>query len=138
MFADLLHQNDCYRGQRCGAGDQKGAQLDPQERGSEMRSKEYRPRMSRSGSACTLSLGIVEEELDTVGVVGSVEGVSSDSDNCRLPQSSQGGLVDSFVGESARARNNADLPRRVDVSWHDPHLAFPGLLRIKGLERFWV
>jgi hypothetical protein len=55
----------------------------------------------------TFRLWVVEEHLQAVDEVGSVERVSSDAHTQGLPQAHHGGLVDSLVGQGARAGHDA-------------------------------
>ena len=56
-------------------------------------------------------------------MLGSGEGVSSDTDAEGLTESYFGGLVDGFVGEGTRSRNDPDGSGGEDVSRHDADLA---------------
>ena len=58
----------------------------------------------------TLGVGVVNEELQTVDEVGSVEGVAADADTQRLAEAHGAGLVHGLVGEGARSRDHAHAP----------------------------
>src|SRR5690606_37135244 len=49
--------------------------------------------------------------------------VAADADDGGLAQARGGGLLDRLVGQGARARDDADLARHVDVARHDADLA---------------
>lgn len=49
----------------------------------------------------SVSLGVLEEDLETVDEVGAGERVTADTDDERLTEAGLGGLVDSLVGEGA-------------------------------------
>ena len=50
-----------------------------------------------------------------------------DPHHCGLAQAFLSGLENSFVGESARSRDNPDFTLAVDVPWHDSDFALPRL-----------
>mmetsp|Transcript_20995 Transcript_20995/g.41176 ORF Transcript_20995/g.41176 Transcript_20995/m.41176 type:complete len:445 (-) Transcript_20995:21-1355(-) len=75
----------------------------------------------------TLSLRVVGEPLEAVNEVGSVEGVTANSDNSGLAKTCLSGLRDSFVGEGSRTGHNTDLTGGVNVAGHDTDLALVGL-----------
>ena len=75
----------------------------------------------------TFGLGIVNELSKNINEVSSVEGVTTDSDDGGLAQALGGRLVDSLVGEGARATDNTDFTLGVDVAWHNSDLALTWL-----------
>lgn len=74
----------------------------------------------------TLGVGVVEEDLEAINEVRAVERITSDTDAESLTESGLGSLMDGFVGESTRSRDNADLSPLVDVTGHDTDLALLG------------
>ena len=70
----------------------------------------------------TLGFGVVEEDLEAINEVCAVERITSDTDAESLTESGLGSLMDGFVGESTRSRDNADLSPLVDVAGHDTDL----------------
>merc|ERR1719350_1463278 len=54
-------------------------------------------------------------------------GVAADADAGRLAEAGDGRLVHGLVSERAGPAHDANLPRRVDVARHDPHLALARL-----------
>ena len=54
-----------------------------------------------------LGVGVVDEELQAVDEVGSVEGVAADADTQRLAEAHGAGLVHGLVGEGARSGDHA-------------------------------
>jgi len=75
----------------------------------------------------TLGLGVSEELTEDVDEVGTVEGVTADTDADGLAETDLSGLVDSLVGEGTGTRDDTDLTGLVDVSGHDTDLALVGL-----------
>ena len=75
----------------------------------------------------TLGLGVIHKLSEHVNEVGTVEGVTADTDDGRLTEALGRGLVDSLVSEGARTGHNTDLALGVDVAWHDADLALAGL-----------
>src|SRR5690606_14237510 len=73
-----------------------------------------------------LGLRIVLEQLQRVDEVGAVDRVAADADAGPLAEAGIRGLLDRFVGQRARARDDADLAGLVDVAGHDADLAFAG------------
>jgi len=71
----------------------------------------------------TISLIILEEDAKAVDEVGAGKGVTADADDKRLAQPGLGGLIDSFVGQGAGTRDDADTPTFVDETGHDANLA---------------
>ena len=56
-----------------------------------------------------LGLRILIEQLQRVDVRGPDDGIAADADRCRLSDAALRELVDGFVGEGARARDDADM-----------------------------
>lgn len=71
----------------------------------------------------TISLGVLEEDLEAVDEVGAGEGVTTDTDNEGLTQTSLGGLVHSLIGEGTGTRHDTDTATLVDKARHDTDLA---------------
>ena len=74
-------------------------------------------------SVVTFGVGIVDENVEAVDEVCSVEGVASDADAEGLAQAHGRRLVDSLVGQGAGPRHDADAALLVDVAGHDANLA---------------
>src|SRR5690606_38682054 len=68
-------------------------------------------------------LRVLVEQLEAVDEVQAVDRVASNTDAGRLAQAHLGGLLDRFIGQGARTRDDADLARLVDVARHDADLA---------------
>ena len=75
----------------------------------------------------TLGLGIVNELGKHINEVGTVEGVTSNTDNGRLTETLRGSLIDGLVSESTGARDNTDFTLGVNISRHDTDLALARL-----------
>lgn len=75
----------------------------------------------------TLGVGVVEEQLDHVDVLGAGEGVAANANAERLAQSHIGGLRDGFVCQGAGAGHDANFAGLVDVTGLDTHLAAKGV-----------
>lgn len=75
----------------------------------------------------TLSFGVHNKLAQDVDEVCSVEGVTTNAYYGGLAKSVMRCLVDSFIGERSRSRNNTNFALLVDVSWHDTNLAFARL-----------
>jgi len=71
----------------------------------------------------SISLRVLEEDTQAVDEVGAGEGVTTDTDHKGLAEPGLGGLVDGFVGQSTRARDDTDAAALVDEAWHDTDLA---------------
>ena len=71
----------------------------------------------------TLCVWILSEPLDDVGVELSGEWITTDADDGRLTEASEGGSVGSLVGQGAGPRDDTDLTWGVDAGWDDTHLA---------------
>ena len=71
----------------------------------------------------TVSLPVLEEDLQAVDEVGSREGIATDTDDERLTKAGLGGLVDGFVGEGSGTGDNTDAAALVDEAGHDTDLA---------------
>ena len=71
----------------------------------------------------TFGLWIVNEALEDIDEVSSVEGITTNSDDSGLSEVLGGSLVNSFVGQSTRSRNDTDLSFLMDVAGHDSDLA---------------
>jgi hypothetical protein len=52
--------------------------------------------------------------------------VTTDPDNCALPDAGPGELVHHLVRERAGSRDHADIAAGKELGWHDPHLDFTG------------
>lgn len=74
----------------------------------------------------TVSLLVLEEDLEAVDEVGSGKGVTSDTDNEGLAETDLGGLVDGLVGEGSGSGHNSDSATLVDGRRHDTNLALAG------------
>jgi len=66
-----------------------------------------------------LRLVVIDELLEAVDEVGSVEWISSDSDDSGLAEAVVGGLVHGLVGEGAGTGDNTDTTLSVDVPMSD-------------------
>lgn len=75
----------------------------------------------------TFSLWIIKENIQTIDKIGSIERITANADAQRLAKADFGCLVNSFVGERARTRHNANLALGVNVSGHDADLALARL-----------
>lgn len=75
----------------------------------------------------TFGLGIIDELGEHIDEVGAVERITANADNGRLAKVVLGGLVDGFVSESTRARDDTNLSLLMNVTRHDTNLAFTGL-----------
>jgi hypothetical protein len=75
----------------------------------------------------TLGLRVLKELLKGVNEVGTVEGITTDTDDGGLTETDLGGLVDSLISEGTRAGDDTDLTGLVDVSGHDTDLTLVGL-----------
>ena len=71
----------------------------------------------------TLSLVILHESLYDINMLRAGEGVSTDTDAKSLTKSNFRGLVNSFVCQCSRTRNDTNLSWAEDSSWHDSNLA---------------
>jgi hypothetical protein len=71
----------------------------------------------------TVSLGILEEDLEAVDEVGTREGVTTDTDDERLTKTGLGGLVDGLVGEGTGAGDDTDATALVNEARHNTDLA---------------
>src|SRR5271155_3209634 len=67
---------------------------------------------------------IFVEQLERVDMPGADDRIAADSDATRLPDAKQGQLIDRFVSQRARSRDDADVARLVDVPGHDADFAF--------------
>ena len=69
----------------------------------------------------TLSLGVIEEELDAIRVVGAIEGVATDTYASGLPQPVDSCLIDCIIrkkkkGLSKETQSKRDLHRgKIDL-----------------------
>ena len=70
--------------------------------------------------------GVLDEQLQTVDEVCSIEGVAANTHTESLAQTHRAGLVHSLVGESAGPGDHAHTAGLVDVAGHDADLAGPG------------
>ena len=71
----------------------------------------------------TVGLGVLEEDLEAVDEVGAGEGVTTDTDDEGLTETSEGGLVDGLVGQSTGTGDDTDTTALVDEAGHDTDLA---------------
>ena len=71
----------------------------------------------------TVSLLVLEEDVQAVDEVGSREWVTTNTNDERLTKAGLGGLVDGFVGESSGTGDDTDAAALVDESRHDTNLA---------------
>lgn len=71
----------------------------------------------------TVSLLVLDEDLEAVDEVGAAEGVTANADDERLAKAGLGGLVDGLVGQSAGTRDDTDAAALVDEAGHDADLA---------------
>ena len=71
----------------------------------------------------SFGLWIVNEALEDIDEVSSVERITTNSDNSRLSEVLGGSLVNSFVGQSTRARDDTDLSFLMNVAGHNSDLA---------------
>ena len=75
----------------------------------------------------SLGLGVVHELGEHIDEVGSVERITTDTDNGGLAEAESGGLIDSLVRQRAGSRDDSDFTLGVDVSWHNSDLALSWL-----------
>eukprot|EP00043_Microstomoeca_roanoka_P023704 m.259179 g.259179 ORF g.259179 m.259179 type:complete len:275 (-) comp34239_c0_seq1:1149-1973(-) len=73
-----------------------------------------------------LRLVVVEEHVQHVDMLGTLDRVAADADCGRLAQAHVRGLLDGFVGQRARPRHHTDRPALVDMTGHDADLAGVG------------
>lgn len=71
-----------------------------------------------------LSFWVIRESLQDVNEVGSVEWISTDSDNGRLSQSSKGGLIDGLISQSTGSGNDSDFSLLMNISGHNSDFTF--------------
>jgi len=71
----------------------------------------------------SFGLWIVNEALEDIDEVGSVEGITSNSDNSGLSEVLGRCLVDGLVSQSTGAGNDSDLSDLMDVAGHNSDLA---------------
>src|SRR5581483_4400529 len=71
-------------------------------------------------------LGIFVEQLKGVDEVGSDDGVSANTDGCRLANAALRELVNGFVSQGAGAGDDADVAFLVDASGRDADFALTG------------
>ena len=71
----------------------------------------------------TVSLAVLEEDLEAVDEVGTREGVTTNTNDERLTKTGLGGLVDGLVGESTGTGDDTDATTLVDEARHDTDLA---------------
>ena len=74
----------------------------------------------------TVSLLILEEDLEAVDEVGAAEGVTTNTDDEGLTEAGLGSLVDGFVGQGTGSRDDTDAAALVDEARHDTDLALAG------------
>ena len=73
-----------------------------------------------------LGFRIVEEHVEHVDMLGPFDRVAADADGGRLAEAEIRGLLDRFIGERARTRDDADRAAPMDVAGHDADLAGVG------------
>ncbi len=71
-----------------------------------------------------LGLRIGQEQFQDIDEIGAVDRVAADADAGGLAEAGGRGLRHRFVGQRARARDDADLAALVDMAGHDADLAF--------------
>jgi hypothetical protein len=64
-----------------------------------------------------------QEHLEHVDELGALDRVAADADGRRLAEAFVGGLEHRFIGQRARARDDADRAGLEDVARHDADLA---------------
>src|SRR5262249_47913146 len=69
---------------------------------------------------------VLGEELDAVKMRQSADRITPDSDAGRLPVTARSKLPNRFVGQCPAARNYANAPWFMNVTWHDADLARVG------------
>src|SRR5690242_17963966 len=62
-------------------------------------------------------------DLRALQEIGAVDRIAADADAGGLAEASRGRLRHRFIGERARARDDADLAALVDMARHDADLA---------------
>lgn len=70
-----------------------------------------------------LGVWILQEDLQAVDEVGSVERIASNADAQRLAQADLGRLVDGFVGQRAGPGHDSDLAALVNMARHNTDFA---------------
>src|SRR5688572_8231785 len=70
-------------------------------------------------------LGIAIEQLQRVHEIRADDGIAADADGRRLPDAALRELVHGFVGQRARARDDADISLLMDPSRHNAKLRLP-------------
>ena len=73
-----------------------------------------------------LGLVVGEEHLEHVDELGALDRIAADADRGRLAETLVGGLEHRFIGQRARAADDADTALLEDVARHDPDLALVG------------
>src|SRR5918992_5241603 len=71
-------------------------------------------------------LRVLFKQLKTIDEIHAMDRIAPDPHTGTLPQSALGGLMDGFIGERARARDDADTAWLMDIAGHDADLALPG------------
>merc|ERR1719452_119351 len=71
----------------------------------------------------TGGFGVVDENLEAVNEVGTIERVSTNANTQGLAKADSTGLMDGLIGESARPADNTNAAFLVDVSGHNANLA---------------
>lgn len=71
----------------------------------------------------TVSLGVLEEDLQAVDEVGAGEGITTDTDDERLAKAGLSGLVDGLVRQGTGAGDDTNAAALVDEARHDTDLA---------------
>ena len=83
----------------------------------------FRATTNLSNHDDSIRLAVLQKDLQAVYEVGSREGITADANHERLTEASLGGLIDGFVGEGTRTRDDADAATLVDEARHDANLA---------------
>lgn len=74
----------------------------------------------------TISLLVLDKDLQAVNEVGAAERVTANADDERLSQTGLGSLVDGLVGQSTGSGDNTDAATLVNETGHDADLAKAG------------
>merc|ERR1712195_289385 len=80
----------------------------------------------------SFGLWIVDEALEDIDEVSSVEGITSNSDNSRLSEVLGRCLVNSLISQSTRAGYNSNLSLLMDVAGHNSDLASVTVSRLNN------
>src|ERR671914_366173 len=69
---------------------------------------------------------VLFKQLKAIDEIHAMDRIAADPHTTTLPQSALGGLMDGLIGERARARDDTDTARLMDIAGHDADLALPG------------